>query len=112
MFRPMPYETHSPQELASAFENLALLGILLWMSPRIFHAIRRSRHRPYFLYCFGTLIVFIVEYSSFSNFAIIARQRTQVIALLFVFLCVSNKETVVVDTPAVRTRTSPAQPDA
>ncbi len=87
MFRPMPYEAHSPQELRSLFENLAvLLGVFVFSAGGSGTPTCRARRRPYLLYCIGVISTFVVEYSTFSNFAIIARERTQVTSLLLVFL--------------------------
>jgi len=102
LFRPMPYESHSPQETASSFENVILLTVLIIAAPRLWLALRKSRARPYLLYCIGTIIVFIIEFSSFSNFALIARQRTTITALLLVFLCLPKKALVEIDAPVVR----------
>jgi hypothetical protein len=101
LFRPMPYETHSPQELATAIEDVVLLGAAVVCAPRIVNSIRHSRRRPYLLYCLGTLTVFVIEYSTFSNFALIARQRTQVAALLLVLLCIPKSAPVEVGPPLV-----------
>ena len=103
LFRPMPYETHSPQEFASSIENIALIVIVLISLPRLWTLLAQSRRRPYVLYCLGTITVFIIEYSSFSNFALIARQRTQITALLLAFLCLPKTAPVEVDAPRVRT---------
>ena len=102
MFRPMPYEAHSPQELASSFENLALLGVFVFSARRLWDSLRRARRRPYLLYCIGVISTFVVEYSTFSNFAIIARERTQVTSLLLVFLMMPREDPVDVDAPTVR----------
>ena len=102
LFRPMPYEVHSPQEFLSAIENVALLGVIVYSLPRLGASLRRARKRPYLLYCLGTIIAFVVEYSSFSNFALIARERTQVTALLLVFICLPRDELVEVAKPQVR----------
>ena len=39
-FRPMPYETHSPQEILTALEDVALLGVLLLSAQRLWAALR------------------------------------------------------------------------
>lgn len=112
LFRPMPYETHSPQELASSFENVVFLVVIVLFAPRIWNALKKSRARPYLLYCIGTIIVFVVEFSSFSNFALIARQRTTITALMLVFVCLPQKELEEVDAPTVRVTTpDPAPPE-
>lgn len=112
LFRPMPYETQSPQEFASSIENVAFLIVLIVFMPRVWNALKKSRARPYLLYCLGTIIVFVVEFSSFSNFALIARQRTTVTALMLVFVCLPQKELAQVDAPTVRSaRPGPAGDD-
>jgi hypothetical protein len=102
LFRPMPYEVRSPQELLSAFENVALLGVIVFSLPSVWAVLRRARKQPYILYCLGTLIGFVVEYSTFSNFAIIARERTQITALMLVFICLPRQELVEVVKTHVR----------
>ncbi|HVJ95548.1 MAG TPA: hypothetical protein VNC41_01805, partial [Acidimicrobiia bacterium] len=104
LMRPMPYEAGSPQEMLSAFENLAILIILLISAPRVWNALRHSRQRPYVLYCLGAIIIFVVEYSSFSNFALIARQRTTITALFLVFLCLPKMAPTQINQPTVRSR--------
>jgi hypothetical protein len=104
LMRPMPYEAGSPQEMLSAFENVAILVILILSAPRLWNALRHSRRRPYVLYCLGAIIIFVVEYSSFSNFALIARQRTTITALFLVFLCLPQKPPTEVENPNVRNR--------
>jgi hypothetical protein len=111
LFRPMPYETHSPQEFASSIENVVLLGALGVGVRRLLTSLRKSRRRPYLLFCLAAIVIFVVEYSSFSNFALIARQRTTVTALLLVFLCFPRQDPTEVEIPRRRAR-EPAAPGA
>jgi hypothetical protein len=104
MFRPMPYEVHSPQELLSALENVALLGVVALSMRRLWKSFRNIRKQPYLLYCLGAIIAFVVEYSSFSNFALIARERTQVTALLLVFICMPIEKVAQVEGRKARAR--------
>jgi hypothetical protein len=99
LFRPLPYEARSGPEMYTAIEDAVLLGLFIWMFRRIARAVRRSRRRPYLLYCIGMVSLFVVEYSSFSNFAIIARERTQAIPLLLVLLCLTPQDLDPKETP-------------
>ncbi len=93
LYRPMPIEAHSAQELATSVEGLGLVAITIWTTRRWLYALRASRDYPYFAYCLGALLVFIVAFSGFSNFGILARQRSVIQPLLLVFLSLpSNME--------------------
>jgi hypothetical protein len=102
LFRPMPHEVQSPQEFVSALENVGLLALIVFTAPRLGRFLMRSRRHPYFIFCLGTLIVFVVEYSSFSNFALIARQRTQVTALLLAVLFMPRDDPGEIERPPLR----------
>jgi len=86
LYRPLPYESHSPQEMITAVEGVVLIAFTIRSLRRSLRAIRLGRQLPYILYCLGTLIVFIVLFSGFSNFGILARERSVVQPLFLVFL--------------------------
>ena len=86
LFRPFPFEVGGPQELASAFEGVLLMGLTFASRRRIMTALRAMRRLPYAAYCAGGLLTFIVAFSAFSNFGILARQRTQVLPLFLALL--------------------------
>lgn len=86
LYRPLPYEVHSPQELGTAMEGLVLALLTIRALPRIWRALRRGRRLPYLLYCLGALLVFIIAFSGFSNFGILARERAVIQPLFLVFL--------------------------
>ncbi|HEV7524750.1 MAG TPA: hypothetical protein VGP92_07285 [Acidimicrobiia bacterium] len=86
LYRPLPYEAHSPQEMITAVEGMALVALTLRALRRILRAIRRGRQLPYVMYCLGALLVFIIAFSGFSNFGILARERSVIQPLFLVFL--------------------------
>jgi len=102
LFRPLPYEAHSPQELVTAIEDVCILGYALKNIRKVAYAFRQARRRPFLLFCIGTIILFIIEYSTFSNFGLLARERTQITALLFTLLMVPPIEPTQVEQPRVR----------
>jgi hypothetical protein len=86
LYRPLPFETGSPQEALTAVEGVVLMALsigVLRRSPRI---LRASRDHPYLMYCIGALLVFIIAFSGFSNFGILARQRAVIQPLFLVFI--------------------------
>jgi hypothetical protein len=90
LFRPLPYESHTAQTMATAIEDVFLIFMTLRRLPRIMRALRKSRDIPYLLYCIGALLVFFIAFSGFSNFGILARQRAVIQPLFLVFLALPN----------------------
>ncbi len=89
LFRPFPWESGSIQELLTSFESLVYAGVLITGAKRLAGRVRRDQ--PIALYAFGTTVVFIIVFSNFANFGILARQRTQVLPFLFMLLCVPER---------------------
>jgi hypothetical protein len=86
LYRPFVFEAHSAQEMLTAIEGsvLFLLTLRAWRPIR--KALRDMRQVPYFAYCLGALLLFIVAFSGFSNFGILARERAVIQPLFLVFL--------------------------
>ena len=102
----MKRDTHLETTLVAKYVVMAPL--LDERARRLWAALRKARQRPYLLYCIGVITTFVVEYSTFSNFAIIARERTQITALLLVFLFMPREGPVDVAAPTVRPQGVPA----
>jgi hypothetical protein len=86
LYRPMPMEANSTQVVLTSIEDVGLAVLTLLSLRRILVALRHSRDYPYFMYCVGALLVFIIAFSGFSNFGLLARQRAVIQPLLLVFL--------------------------
>jgi hypothetical protein len=91
LYRPFPTETGSPQEFLTAIEGVVLAVLSIGVIRRSGRILRASRDYPYIIYCVGALLVFIIAFSGFSNFGILARQRT-VIQPLFLVLIALPKD--------------------
>ena len=83
MFRPFPHEAGNSQAILSALEGLVLLVIFArsWRRFKGFH--RTLRRWPYFAFCTAYLFLFVFAFSSIANFGILARQRVQVLPMIF-----------------------------
>ena len=72
----------------AASEGIILI-ILTWKSRKnlagVFGGMRAS---PYIGYCVGYVVLFVIAFSAFSNFGLLARERTQVTPLFLVFFAV------------------------
>src|SRR5262249_51767614 len=76
----------SAQEMLTALEGAVLIWLTIRALRRSGQALKSARDHPYLLYCLGALIVFVVAFSGFSNFGILARERTVVQPLFLVFV--------------------------
>jgi len=114
-YRPFPFEAHSAQEMLTAIEGTVLFILSIRALPATIRALRSGRTYPYFLYCAGALLVFVVAFSGFSNFGILARERSVIQPLFLVFLSLPRRRKQDADNfraPAPRadpaTRSAPA----
>jgi len=86
LFRPFPYEAGNAQSLASSIEGLLLLGFLLWRAIPILKNGWRIRQHPYLIFALVFMVGFIIAFSAFNNFGLLARQRSQVIPFFLALL--------------------------
>lgn len=84
LFRPLPYEAHNPQALASSLESLTILLVIVWRIPAIFRNRYRIRREPYLLMSLIMTFGFAVMFSPFLNLGLLARERSQVLPFLAV----------------------------
>jgi hypothetical protein len=92
LFRPFLWEAGEIQVLFSALETALLLGIVGWKLPTMFR--NRKVWRANSLVVFSTFYVlaFSIAFSSVRNLGIIARQRTQVLALFLMVVVILGWE--------------------
>ena len=90
--RPFPWESPSFQELATSIESLFVVFLLFKNVKNSFGHVRRDN--GYVIFSVVNIIVFIVLFSNFNNFGILARQRTQVAPFLFILLAMPLREAV------------------
>jgi hypothetical protein len=88
LFRPFFFETHNLQSFLAALEGVALLVLCLLRVRWIWAAVRSLRRQPYVVFCSVYTGLFIVAYSSFANFGLLARQRVQLYPLFLVLLSI------------------------
>jgi hypothetical protein len=92
LYRPFLFEAHNTQALWAAIEATVLMAItaLRWRS--IVAAVRGMRRTPYLAFALAYIGMFIVGYSSISNFGLLARQRVQLYPLFLVLLCLTPSD--------------------
>ncbi len=95
LFRPFPWEATNAQMLIQSLEGvfIALLTVKAW--PRLRHLPRVMRHSPYVTFALGYSLAFIVAFSGFGNFGIIARQRVLLLPFFLVLLALPTADKVI-----------------
>ena len=88
LFRPFIAEAHNLQSLLAAVEGTTLFLLCLWRARWIWAAVRSLRRQPYVVFCLVFSVVFIVAYSSYANFGLLARQRVQLYPLFLVLISI------------------------
>lgn len=84
LFRPLPYEAHNIQALASGLESMTLLLIIFWRTPAMWRNRSRLRREPYIMMCLVMTVGFIIMFSPFLNLGLLARERSQILPFLAV----------------------------
>ena len=90
LVRPFPWESPSIQEFATSIESMFIAFLLIKNGRRALGQLRRDN--PYAIFALVNLMVFIVLFSNFNNFGILARQRTQIAPFLFLFLALPERK--------------------
>lgn len=88
LFRPFPTEAHGTEQLLSSVEGLALLALTVLSLRRLLTVPGRLRAQPYVAFALAYVLLWILVFGVIGNFGILARQRTGMLPIYFVLLCV------------------------
>ncbi len=92
LIRPFPWESTSVPELATALESMVIAYLIIKNFKQIRGRVRRDN--PIAIYALVVTLVFVVLFWQFSNFGILARQRTQIAPFMFLLLAMPVTEHV------------------
>jgi hypothetical protein len=88
LFRPFPFEVRNTQAMLTSLEGLALLVIVGRSLRRLARLPRELVRRPYLAFAVVYGLAFIYAFASLGNFGILARERSQLLPIFFVVLCI------------------------
>lgn len=88
LFRPFPFEVHNAQAMLSSLEGLSLLALCIVSLRRLVRLPVEMFRQPYVACALVYVFAFVYAFSSIANFGILARQRAQLLPILFVILCI------------------------
>jgi hypothetical protein len=90
VFRPLPTEVPSVQGLLAGMEGMVLLLIILSSLGRLRRLPVEALRRAYVAFALCYSMAFIMAFSSINNFGILARERVQLLPVLFVLLAIAR----------------------
>jgi hypothetical protein len=99
LFRPWPWESTSAQALIASAEGTLLLVLGVASAKQLLKLPRYLFQVPYVAYAVTYTSMFVIAFSSISNFGILTRQRTQVLPIMLVLLALPRGNGTV-DEPA------------
>jgi hypothetical protein len=92
LFRPFPFEVHNAQAMLAGLEGLFLLALCVVSLRRLVRLPGELFRRPYVACALVYVFAFTYAFSSIANFGILARQRAQLLPMLFVILCIPRTD--------------------
>jgi hypothetical protein len=87
LFRPFPWEAESLVMLASSVESFLLVAFVVLSWRRWLQVPRLLRRYPYVLVALVAILMFVIVFSTFSNFGLLVRERVMIFPLVLVPLC-------------------------
>jgi hypothetical protein len=92
LYRPFLFEAHNTQAVFAALETTFLLFFSIVRFPWVLAALRSIRRQPYVAFAFLYTGVFVLAFSSFANFGLLARERVQLFPLYLVLFTIPPPE--------------------
>ena len=86
MYRPFFWEARSGPMLVQSIEGMILLALTIAAWPRLKSLPTLLRRNPWLVFAVVYTLAFVVAFSGFSNFGILARQRVLMIPFFLVLL--------------------------
>jgi hypothetical protein len=93
LFRPWPWEAHNALALLAGAESLLLLVLVAFAWRRVLGVPRLVLQEPYVAYTVVYLVLFVIAFSTFGNFGLLVRERTQVLPFLLAVAFMPRRRT-------------------
>jgi hypothetical protein len=106
LLRPFPHEAHNAESFFTSIESAFLVLLFVLSFDRLKKLPRALLREPYVMYAVAQVALFCFVFSYVANFGILARQRTQILPMLFVMLAFIKKPEKVAKEPKGRTQPS------
>ncbi len=90
LFRPLPFEASNAQAFVASLEGALLLYLFVKHWRKLGNLLPRRR-APYLAFVSAYSVLFVIAFSNFGNFGILARQRVQVFPFILVLLAIPRR---------------------
>jgi hypothetical protein len=90
LFRPLIFDAHNLQAFASGMEGTFLLLLFFFRISWVLSALRSIRRQPYLAIAIVYTALFVVAFSAFANFGLLARERVMVLPFLLTLVSVPS----------------------
>jgi hypothetical protein len=107
VFRPVITDARTSQELVAGMEGTLLFLFALARIRWIIAAVRGAVRQPYVIMAMIHTGLFILGFSSFSNFGLLVRQRSSMLPFFLVLLCIPPKRKPSSEAEPASTRVEP-----
>lgn len=87
--RPFPFEARNPQSMATALEGVAIVVLSYLSLSRLLRLPLAMLRTAYVAFALTYVFTFVYAFASIENFGILARQRAQLLPLLFMLLALT-----------------------
>jgi hypothetical protein len=92
VFRPILTDAETSQEFIAGLEGTLMLLFVIARSRWIIAALRSVRRQPFVVLAIVYTGLFVLGFSSIANFGILVRQRSSMLPLLLVVLCIPPRK--------------------
>jgi hypothetical protein len=99
LYRPLLIEAENLPSLAAALETTFLLALSIARFKWFLASLRSVRRQPYVGMAILYTALFILAFSGFANFGLLARERVQLLPLFLVLLCIPPRPRSAVPDP-------------
>ena len=106
LLRPFPWEVESANQILASLEGIALIGFMIVRRRSLASSLRNIRIRPFLLYCWTLVLMYVLLFQAFGNFGLLVRQRSIVLPALYVLLCLDTGTAATPPKPVERVGTA------
>jgi hypothetical protein len=85
LFRPLIFDAHNVQATLAGIEGTFLLLLFFFRFRWGWAAVRSIRRQPYVALALVYVALFVVAFSAFANFGLLARERVQLMPMFLIF---------------------------
>jgi hypothetical protein len=91
LFRPFPWEAGNLVMLASSAESILFIVFIVLSCRRWYYFPRLLRRYPYLMMSLMVILLFVIAFSTIGNFGLLVRQRSTILPLVLVPLCLTRR---------------------